>query len=69
MQRSMGGVFQYRLDWIFVKPAGSGTGPYAFQPELPTTMKELNQALPERLSDHAPITVDLPMRVSTPAGN
>ncbi|HTU48995.1 MAG TPA: endonuclease/exonuclease/phosphatase family protein [Acidobacteriaceae bacterium] len=68
MQRSMGGVFQYRLDWIFVKPEGSGTGPLAFSPEFPTTMKELNQAMPERLSDHAPITVDLPMRVSTAEG-
>lgn len=69
MQRSIGGVFQYRLDWIFVKPEGSGPGPQPFQPEFPTTMKELNQALPERLSDHAPITVDLPMRLSAHAGN
>jgi endonuclease/exonuclease/phosphatase family metal-dependent hydrolase len=68
MQRSMGGVFQYRLDWIFVKPEGSGAGRLPFQPEFPTTMKELNQALPERLSDHAPITVDLPMRVDTAKG-
>ena len=44
MQRSMGGVFQYRLDWIFVKPEGSGTGPQPFEPHFPTTMKELNQA-------------------------
>jgi endonuclease/exonuclease/phosphatase family metal-dependent hydrolase len=68
MQRSMGGVFQYRLDWIFVKPEGSGTGPLPFEPEFPTTMKELNEALPERLSDHAPITVDLPMSVNARAG-
>jgi endonuclease/exonuclease/phosphatase family metal-dependent hydrolase len=68
MQRSMGGLFQYRLDWIFMKPEGSETGPLPFQPEFPTTMKELNQAMPERLSDHAPITVDLPMRLNATAG-
>jgi hypothetical protein len=39
MQRSIGGVFQYRLDWIFVKPEGSGPGPQPFQPEFPTTMR------------------------------
>ncbi|MES2220039.1 MAG: endonuclease/exonuclease/phosphatase family protein [Acidobacteriota bacterium] len=68
MQRSMGGIFQYRLDWIFVKPEGSGTEPLPFQPEFPTTMKELNQAMPERLSDHAPITVDLPMSANSKMG-
>ena len=64
MQRTYGGLIQYRLDWIFVKPAGSGAGPHPFQPYFPTTMKELNSALPDPLSDHAPITADLPFDVS-----
>ncbi|MGC1870176.1 MAG: hypothetical protein WA700_04390 [Acidobacteriaceae bacterium] len=68
MQRTYGGLIQYRLDWIFVKPEGSGTGPLPFRPEFPTTMKELNQSLPDRLSDHAPITVDLPMTLNTTTG-
>lgn len=56
-------VGRFKLDWIFVKPntesprGNDQSGLLA--PAFPRTMRELNQAIPERLSDHAPITVDL----------
>jgi hypothetical protein len=33
---------------------------YKFAPHFPLTMHDLNSAVPDGLSDHAPITVDLP---------
>lgn len=66
MKRDFGGTIKYRLDWIFVKPPqstkGANAGP-VFLPEMPRTFNELNNALAERLSDHAPITVDMPLRI------
>ena len=60
LPRDYGGVVgRYRLDWFFVKPAGE----VYFAPEFPRTMQSLNQAPRERISDHAPITVDLPVTV------
>lgn len=57
MKRTFGGVIRYRLDWIVVKPGGSGET--AMRPETPMTLTRLNGALPEELSDHAPISVEL----------
>jgi hypothetical protein len=34
---------------------------YAFAPHFPLTMRDLNKAVPDGVSDHAPITVDLPL--------
>jgi endonuclease/exonuclease/phosphatase family metal-dependent hydrolase len=58
-------VGRFKLDWIFVKPfienprkegkAG------AFAPHFPVTMRELNESVPDRIADHAPVTVDLPL--------
>ena len=59
MDRDFGGVVKFRLDWIFVKPpgdSGNGVMQSAFYPEMPQTMQALNRALPDRLSDHAPIS-------------
>ena len=64
MNRDFGGVIKYRLDWVFVKPphgAAMKPSPPAFRPQMPLTMDDLNSALPEKLSDHAPITVEVPM--------
>lgn len=66
VKRDFGGlVGRYKLDWFFVKP--SVTHPrdeglsYEFAPHFPLTMRELNNAVPDGVSDHAPITVDLPL--------
>ena len=59
MDRDFGGVIKFRLDWIFVKPpkdADAGIPGSAFYPEMPQTLQALNRSLPERLSDHAPIS-------------
>src|SRR3954463_13902523 len=63
------GVARFKLDWIFVKdnvqeprdPKGS----YALAPHFPRVLSDLNNCLPEPISDHSPITVDLPFREPT----
>lgn len=64
--RDYGGVVgRFKLDWIFVKPFTTdprgSRQPLKFAPTYPTTMQELNNAEPDRISDHPPITVDLPL--------
>ena len=65
--RAFGPIGKYKLDWIFVRPA-SLTAPhgtkqsYRFAPHFGRTLKELNESIPERISDHSPITVDLPLQ-------
>jgi endonuclease/exonuclease/phosphatase family metal-dependent hydrolase len=58
-------VGRYKLDWIFVKPfithPRNTTLSYKFAPHFPLTMGELNNAVPDGVSDHAPISVDLPL--------
>lgn len=57
-------IAKFKLDWIFVKseldnprdPKGS----YVFAPHFPHVLSDLNNSLPEPISDHSPITVDLP---------
>ena len=64
--RTFGPVGKFKLDWIFVRPAKL-TNPhdkkqsYQFAPCFGRTLKELNQSIPERISDHNPIIVDLPL--------
>ena len=66
LKRDFGGlVGRYKLDWILVKPfiprsRGEGMS-YEFAPHFPVTMRDLNNAVPDGVSDHAPITVDLPL--------
>ena len=55
-----GAVGRYRLDWFFIKPP-AGAPDRVLRPEFPRTMQAMNQGLDPRLSDHAPITVDLPL--------
>jgi endonuclease/exonuclease/phosphatase family metal-dependent hydrolase len=64
--RSFGVAGQYKLDWILVRPVGltnplAANQPYHFAPCFGRTLKELNLSIPDRISDHNPITVDLPL--------
>jgi endonuclease/exonuclease/phosphatase family metal-dependent hydrolase len=66
VKRDFGGLAgRFKLDWFFVKPfvsqpRGEGMS-YEFAPHFPHTMRDLNNAVPDGVSDHAPITVDLPL--------
>jgi endonuclease/exonuclease/phosphatase family metal-dependent hydrolase len=58
-------VGQFKLDWIFVKPfindpRREGQS-YQFAPHFAVTMRELNESVAGRISDHPPLTVDLPL--------
>lgn len=63
-------VAKFKLDWFFVKsnlenprdPSGS----YLFAPHFARTLVDLNNCPPEPISDHSPMTIDLPFR--EPAG-
>jgi endonuclease/exonuclease/phosphatase family metal-dependent hydrolase len=67
MPRDFGGAIgRFKLDWFFIKAAGQQEGsaakhPGAFSPWFPRTYQQVNDAPPDRISDHAPITVDLPL--------
>ena len=55
-----------KLDWIFVKPVGltdpdDRDQPYVFAPQFGRTLKALNYSLKDRISDHNPLIVDLPV--------
>lgn len=56
-----------KLDWIFVKPPEL-TDPddrdqsYFFAPQFGKTLKTLNYSLKDRISDHNPLIVDLPLK-------
>jgi endonuclease/exonuclease/phosphatase family metal-dependent hydrolase len=62
-------VAKFKLDWIFVKselasPRDS-KGSYVFAPHFARTMSDLNNFPPEPISDHSPMTVDLPFHAPT----
>jgi hypothetical protein len=70
MERSYWAVGKNKVDWIFIKayakePRGKGE-PYRLAPHFPRTLEALNFALGRRLSDHNPITVDLPLEEPNP---
>lgn len=55
-----------KLDWIFVKPPNltdpdDREQPYVFAPQFGRTLKTLNYTLKDRISDHNPLIVDLPL--------
>jgi endonuclease/exonuclease/phosphatase family metal-dependent hydrolase len=62
-------VAKFKLDWIFVKSnldkPRDLTGSYLFAPHYARTMVDLNNCLPEPISDHSPMTVDLPFHEPT----
>jgi len=59
-------VAKFKLDWIFVKGElknpRDANAPYIFAPHFARTMSDLNNCLPEPISDHSPMTVDLPFQ-------
>lgn len=66
VERTIGFVGKFKLDWIFVRPPelkdpDNKNQPHRFAPHFGRTLKQLNDALKEPISDHAPITVDLPL--------
>jgi endonuclease/exonuclease/phosphatase family metal-dependent hydrolase len=62
-------VAKFKLDWIFVKSNLESprdlNGSYLFAPHYARTMVDLNNCLPEPISDHSPMTVDLPFHEPT----
>jgi endonuclease/exonuclease/phosphatase family metal-dependent hydrolase len=57
---------EFKLDWIFVKPVGltepdDREQPFNFAPAFGRTLKALNESFKDRISDHNPITADLPL--------
>jgi endonuclease/exonuclease/phosphatase family metal-dependent hydrolase len=65
LPRTLGAKGKFRLDWIFVKAYlkddSKTADSYRFSPGFARTMDDTNQALADPLSDHAAISVDLPI--------
>jgi len=55
---------KFKLDWFFVKSdidtPRDPNGPYQFAPHFARTLVNLNNAPPEPIADHSPMTIDLP---------
>lgn len=63
--RTFWAVGKNKIDWVFVKgyaksPRGLNE-PYRMAPHFARTLETLNYSMTQRLSDHSPITVDLPL--------
>ena len=65
LPRTLGAKGKFRLDWIFVKAYlkddSKAADSYRFAPGFARTMNDTNVVLGEPLSDHAAISVDLPI--------
>lgn len=66
VERAIAFVGKFKLDWIFVRPPAltdddDDAQPHIFAPHFGRTLNSLNDAVADRISDHAPITVDLPL--------
>ena len=74
-KRDFGGLIgRFKLDWFFIKPLVTDTPGSSlssqFAPHFPLTMRDLNDAVPDDgISDHAPMTVDLPIGEAPAAGS
>lgn len=67
VERRVGSIGKFKLDWVFVKPPGltdpsKKDQPHVFAPHFGRTLKALNYSIEHRISDHSPITVDLPLK-------
>jgi len=64
------GVGKVKLDWILAKAYSTrprnDDEPYRFAPHFARTLTSIDYALPVRLSDHSPISVDLPFEEPVP---
>jgi len=66
LAKTYGGlVGEYKLDWFFVKGYATDSskpgGSYKFAPHFARTLQEVNNAPDDSLSDHFPITIDVPL--------
>ncbi len=66
LERNLG-IAKYKLDWFFVKPLKlkdpkDKEGSYVFAPHFGRTLQLVNRAFGNRISDHDPIVVDIPVR-------
>jgi endonuclease/exonuclease/phosphatase family metal-dependent hydrolase len=66
LERSFGPIGTFKIDWMFVrgyaKDPRKGSGSYRMAPHFPRTLNALQNATSPRLSDHAPIVVNLPIK-------
>jgi endonuclease/exonuclease/phosphatase family metal-dependent hydrolase len=66
LNRTIGSLGTFKIDWMFVrgyaKDPRKGNGSYRMAPHLPRTLNALQNATSPRLSDHAPIVVNLPIK-------
>ena len=66
LQRSFGPIGTFKIDWMFVrgyaKDPRKGSGSYRMAPHFPRTLNALQYATSPRLSDHAPVVVNLPIK-------
>jgi len=73
LAKTYGGlVGEYKLDWFFVKGFATDSrkpgGKYQFAPHFARTLIEVNYAPEDSLSDHTPLTVDVPLTEPPPLG-
>jgi endonuclease/exonuclease/phosphatase family metal-dependent hydrolase len=65
-------VAKFKLDWIFVKSdlesPRDQEGSYILAPHFARTLNDLNNSTLEPMSDHSPMTVDLPFHEPTSLG-
>lgn len=65
VERTVGPAGKLKLDWIFVKAYATDprdqSGSYRFAPHFGRTMETINYSVTGRMSDHSPISVDLPL--------
>ncbi len=66
VKRPLKFIGKYKLDWFFIKPArlsepDEDDDSYRFAPHFARTLKDINEATAERISDHRPMIVDLPL--------
>ena len=59
-------VGKSKLDWFFIKPANlknptDENGSYRFAPHFGRTLTRVNRLIKDRISDHRPLIVDLPL--------
>jgi endonuclease/exonuclease/phosphatase family metal-dependent hydrolase len=59
-------IGRFKLDWIFVKPvhlfeSSNYAGSYLLAPHFGRTLGAINSLVSNRISDHSPIIVDLPL--------
>jgi hypothetical protein len=64
---------KFKLDWYFVKSdleqPRQTKGSYLFAPAFPRTLVDLNNCPPTPMSDHSPMTVDLPFKDASAHAN